>query len=129
MGIVSLLSTIIYVATFFTMFLAVFSYIAFKLREGRRKKSKIVTPASPSQKRRRLLRVYLVEQIELVGTLKWYDKLGIRMVLTDGREVTVCRHSILYFEELDTVEMLNEADANEVVTTYTHTGTADQGRR
>lgn len=116
MGIVSLLSTIIYVATFFTMFLAVFSYTAFKLREGQRKK-KLKTGAAGNHTgpvtapHQRLLRVYLVDRVELVGIMKWYDKMGVRMSLLDGREVTVSKNAILYCEELDQAENLIEAEA------------------
>lgn len=122
MGIVSLLSTIIYVATFFTMFLAIFSYTAFKLREGRKKKSKRVEHASPSRKRTRQLRVYLHDQVELVGYLKWYDRLGLRMTLMDGREVTICKNSFLYFEELEPVNA-NFEECTPVLSETLRTGT------
>jgi sRNA-binding regulator protein Hfq len=105
MGIVSLLSTIIYVATFFTMFLAVFSYTAFKLRDGRRKKTKHAEEAETTEKHSRPVRVYLLDKVELVGTLKWYDEFGLRLTLVDGREVTVCRNTMLYYEELDQLDL------------------------
>ena len=122
MGVVSLLSTIIYVATFFTMFLAVFSYTAFKLREGRRKKSKPPEPASPKRRRERILRVYLADQVELVGIFRWYDRMGLRMTLTDGREVTICKSSLLYFEELDSRPAPDDCAAMPALTDSLRTG-------
>lgn len=101
MRLVPILSTIIYVATFFTMFLAVFSYTGFQLRAGQRnRKLKSGIAAAPARRQNRLLRVWLIDQVQLIGTLKWFDPLGIRMRLLDGREITVCDQAIIYYEEV-----------------------------
>lgn len=100
MGILSLVSTVIYVATFFTLLLAIFSYIAFKLRDLRGKRAKGES-AQKIQKVNNPLRVHLLNEDQLVGVLKSYNNFGLQLTLADGRDITVWKNAILYYEEID----------------------------